>query len=172
MTVTFERAAGDHNQSTPGTNSGGQQKGGRRAGHASEWNGERKRMDLQAASLVVSSLSRLFPLAPYIDAVFNMRLHETHPDLYRLFELYVPPHERSVMRALRKVLGALGDFGASIPTVRALARNSNVFTIVDANYQALGETLIWTLRAGLGNGFTDELERAWNAALDLGSGGS
>lgn len=118
-----------------------------------------------AASLVLASLPKVIRHAQSVDAIFNDRLLDTHPEVYRRFAIHLPPNERSFVRALRPVLENLGSFGAILPTVRALAETDKVYSLVDANYVALSETLIWTLRRCLGPAFTVEIERAWWATL-------
>lgn len=97
--------------------------------------------------------------------MFNARLLDAHPDVYRLFVVDIEPQERRLVQTLRFVLGHLGLFGGILPTVRALACSHKVCRLIDAHYEALRETLIWTLRRSLGAGFSVEVERAWHDAL-------
>ncbi len=42
-------------------------------------------MDARSMSLIRDSLAKLIPIAGQADALFNVRLLDTYPDLYRLF---------------------------------------------------------------------------------------
>jgi len=122
-------------------------------------------MDDRAISLVLKSFTELIPIAEQADAMFNARLLETCPDIYRLFAEDVEPEDRKLVRTLRLVFGHIGRFGAILPTVRTLASSHRVCRLIDAHYRELTRTLMWTLRRSLGDRFTVEVERAWHDAL-------
>lgn len=122
-------------------------------------------MDERAMSLVLASLRSLIPKIEQADAMFNARLLETYPDIYRRFAMDIEPQERSPVQTLGLLLGHMGRFGAIAPAVKALAPSRKVCRLIDAHYEALAETLMWTLRRSLGATFTAEVERAWCGAL-------
>ncbi|MBN9547924.1 MAG: hypothetical protein J0H31_03315 [Alphaproteobacteria bacterium] len=126
-------------------------------------------MDEHTAFLIRSSIAKLTPMAERVDVLFNERLLDIYPDVFRLFALDISPEERKLTQTISIVLVHLGYFGAILPTVKALARSHKVFRLVEMYYDALGETLIWTLRRSLGAGFSSEVERAWNSALSRNS---
>jgi len=122
-------------------------------------------MDERANCLVVASLKNLIPMTEQADAMFNARLLETYPDVYRVFASDFGPQERSFTRTIRLILGHLRCFGEIASTVKVLAQSDRICRLVDLHYQALAETLMWTLRRSLGATFTIEVERAWMGAL-------
>lgn len=122
-------------------------------------------MDEHTAFLIRSSIAKLTPMAERVDVLFNERLLDIYPDVYRLFALDISPEERKLTLTISIVLVHLGYFGAILPTVKALAPSHKIFRLVEMYYDALGETLIWTLRRSLGAAFSCEMERAWNSAL-------
>ncbi|RTM07311.1 MAG: hypothetical protein EKK31_12060 [Hyphomicrobiales bacterium] len=126
-------------------------------------------MDEHTAFLIRSSIAKLTPMAERVDVLFNERLLDIYPDVYRLFALDISPEERKLTETISIVLVHLGYFGAILPTVKALAPSQRIFRLVEMYYDALGETLIWTLRRSLGAGFSSEVERAWNSALSRSS---
>ncbi|MGO4686134.1 hypothetical protein [Hyphomicrobium sp. 2TAF46] len=127
-------------------------------------------MDERSCSLILRSLGKLFPATELVDAMFAARLLNRHPDVYRVFATGIEPQETRLVHTLRLVLGEFRRFGAILPTVRGLARSHKVCRLIDNHYEALGETLIWTLRLCLGAGFSAETERAWHEALHASPG--
>ena len=126
-------------------------------------------MDERSASLILSSVTKLMPMAERVDVLFNERLLDVYPDVYRLFALDIAPEERSLTQTIGLVLAHVRQFGAILPAVKALKRSRKMFGLVEMYYDALGETLIWTLRRSLGVGFSSEVERAWHSALGRSS---
>ena len=60
--------------------------------------------------------------------------------------------------------------------VRSLGARLAGYGVRDKDYDTVGQTLLWTLRKGLGEAFTDDVEAAWSnvyaalaAAMQSGS---
>ncbi|KRE07142.1 hypothetical protein ASE63_23130 [Bosea sp. Root381] len=119
----------------------------------------------RAISLALASLETMGSEAEQADIMFNIRLLETYPDVYRVFCMDFAPEERSFLRALAFILAHAGPFGAIGPTVRALAPSDKVCRLISSRYHELEETLMWTLRRRLGVAFTAEVENAWRSVL-------
>ncbi|GLI94261.1 globin domain-containing protein [Methylocystis echinoides] len=122
-------------------------------------------MEKSAISEGLACIHDLCPISRSADAMFSVRLLDTYPDVYRLFALDIEPRDRRLMHVLGLVVAHVRDFGAVSPTVTALARSHAVFRLIETHYEAIAETLIWTLRRSLGEKFTIEAERAWLSAL-------
>lgn len=122
-------------------------------------------MDQRAISLIVASLDDLHPVSQKVDDLFHMRLLDTCSEVYRLFVMDIEPHERRLVHAPGLILAQVRHVGAIAPTVAMLARSQRLFRLIDTHYEALAQTLIWTLRRVLGDSFTIETERAWWSAL-------
>uniref|UniRef100_A0A9E7ZRT2 Globin domain-containing protein n=1 Tax=Bosea sp. NBC_00436 TaxID=2969620 RepID=A0A9E7ZRT2_9HYPH len=123
-------------------------------------------MDHRSRSLILTNIVALFPIAEQTDATFANRLLETYPEVYRLFAMEIASQERSLVLTLRLMFGNSRQFEEVLPIVQELARSHRIYRLIEPHYQALAETLIWTLRRSLGTGFTGEAERAWLRALD------
>ncbi len=122
-------------------------------------------MDDRSISLILSNIAKLMQMAERVDVMFNERLLDVHPDVYRLFVFDIPPAERKLTLAICRLMDQLRYHGAILPAVKALAQSNKTFRLVEMNYDALGETLIWTLRRSLGASFRCDVERAWRKAL-------
>lgn len=57
-----------------------------------------------------------------------------------------------------------------LPAAEDLARRHVGYGVTKAQYATVGAALLWTLRQGLGEAFTPEVEAAWAAAYVLLSG--
>lgn len=124
-------------------------------------------MDERAIFLIRDSLAQLIPIAGQADAMFNIRLLDTYPELYRIFAMDIDERDRSFVGLLVIAVERLRLHGAIMPAASVLLRERKVYRVVHDNYVAVGLTLIWTLRRCLGAGFTVEVERAWQKALVL-----
>lgn len=122
-------------------------------------------MDHDSISLVLACIHDLCLVSRSADTMFSLRLLDTYPDVYRLLAMDIDPHDRRLMHVLGLVVVHVRDFGAISPTVAALAQSHKVFRLIEVHYEAIAETLIWTLRRSLGEKFTIETERAWLSAL-------
>ncbi|MFJ6322007.1 MULTISPECIES: hypothetical protein [unclassified Rhizobium] len=122
-------------------------------------------MDQYTLSLIEQSLDQLDPVSDGVDTMFAHRLLDAYPDVYRLFAIDLEPQARKLLPTLRLMVDELPRFGALLPSVRALAYSRKICRMVDAHYQPISETLLWTLRRSLGCRFTNEVERAWRETL-------
>ncbi|KAB2680895.1 hypothetical protein [Brucella pseudintermedia] len=122
-------------------------------------------MEERTISLIQSSLDGLGPISQKAEDLFHRRLLDSYPEVYRLFFMDTEPEDRRLVHLLGYVSGHIRHTGAIAATVRILAQSNKVFRLIEAHYEALAETLIWTLRRSLTDSFTNEVERAWMRAL-------
>lgn len=118
-------------------------------------------MNKNSVDIIQGSFEQLVPIADQVDAMFNARLLDTHPEVYRIFVLDVEPHARKLVQALAPVVRNLNKVGGIRPAMRELAHQQKVYRVAETYYQAIEATLIWTLRRSLGASFTGDVERAW-----------
>ncbi len=57
-----------------------------------------------------------------------------------------------------------------VPVLSELGRRHADYGVEDRHYETVGDALIWTLRQGLGDGWSLAAENAWTAAYGLVSG--
>lgn len=122
-------------------------------------------MDQCTLLLVEKSLDHLDSVSDGVETMFAHRLLDAYPEVYRLFAMDLEPQARRILPTLRLVMDEIPRFGALLPSVRALACSREICRMVDAHYQPISETLLWTLRRSLGCRFTNEVERAWREML-------
>jgi hemoglobin-like flavoprotein len=54
-----------------------------------------------------------------------------------------------------------------IPVVRDLGRRHAEYGVAEGHYETVGTALMWTLKKGLGEAFSPELENAWATVYGL-----
>ena len=75
-----------------------------------------------------------------------------------------------LMAALGFVVHGLSRAETTLPTVQDLARRHVGYGVEERHYATVGQGLIGTLEAGLGEAFTQEARAAWTAAYGLLAG--
>ena len=117
--------------------------------------------------LVQSSFAKVAPISAKAAELFYGRLFEIAPQVKPLFRGPLDEQGRKLMATLGFVVGGLDDVAAVVPAAEMLALRHVKYGVAPDHYAAVGETLIWTLRQGLGGDFTSEVEAAWAAAYAL-----
>jgi nitric oxide dioxygenase len=118
-------------------------------------------LTVRQISLVRSSFAEVAPIADLAAGLFYDRLFAVLPEVRRLFPADLGPQRTKLMQALALAVASLDRPEAILPVLRELGRRHAGYGVVDAHYAAVGESLLWTLRQGLGDGFTPEVEAAW-----------
>lgn len=124
-------------------------------------------MDSETVARVQTSFKKLVPVADQVGADFYARLFAAYPEVRPMFAEDIGPQSKKLVQMLALVVNGLDKLHAILPAVRKLARNHNGYGVVDAHYEAVGETLIATLRGELADAFTPEVEAAWTEAYGL-----
>lgn len=121
-------------------------------------------MEKNTVNLVQTSFKKLLPVADQVGEAFYARLFEAYPAVRPMFAQDIGPQSKKLVQMLALVVNGLDKLDAILPAVQQLARRHNDYGVVDAHYDAVGDTLLWTLRHGLGSDFTPEVEAAWTDA--------
>ena len=115
-------------------------------------------------ALVQASWRRVLPISDLAAELFYRRLFELDRSLERLFHGDMAVQGQKLMTMLATVVGKLDRLGALLPAVERLGRAHVGYGVEPAHYDTVGVALLDTLRAGLGDAFDVETERAWAAA--------
>jgi nitric oxide dioxygenase len=121
-------------------------------------------MNEETVRQVQQSFKALVPRADEVGVLFYARLFDTYPEVRRMFPDDIKPQAKKLVQMLAVVVGSLHRFDTILPAVADLARRHNGYGVVEEHYEAVGLSLIWTLRCGLGAGFTPAVEQAWMEA--------
>jgi hemoglobin-like flavoprotein len=112
-------------------------------------------------ALVQLSWQKVVPIKEKAAELFYGRLFELDPTLRPLFKGDMVVQGGKLTTMLNAVITGLNNLDAIVPAAQALAKRHVAYGVKPAHYQTVGAALIWTLKQGLGKGFTPETEAAW-----------
>ena len=134
-------------------------------------------MTNEQIKLVQDSFRQVAPIAETAAQLFYARLFELDPDLELLFKGNLSEQGRKLMQMLGLAVNSLDRMDQLLPVVRSLGARHVSYGVRDKDYDTVGRALLWTLRKGLGEAFTPDLEAAWSnvyatlaSAMQSGSG--
>jgi hemoglobin-like flavoprotein len=111
--------------------------------------------------IVQSTWALVAPIKDEAAAMFYGKLFEMDPSLSSLFKGDMKEQGRKLMAMITTAVNSLTRLDALVPAVQQLGRRHNGYGVADAHYATVGAALLWTLEAGLGAAFTDEVKDAW-----------
>jgi hemoglobin-like flavoprotein len=114
--------------------------------------------------LVQATWAELVPVADAAAKLFYHRLFTLDPSLKALFRGDMDAQGRKVMSMISFAVKGLNRVEALLPGLRALGQRHAAYGVRDEHYATVGEALLWTLREGLGEAFSAEVEQAWSSA--------
>ncbi|MEM7749368.1 MAG: globin family protein [Pseudomonadota bacterium] len=127
-------------------------------------------MTPEDVAIVQSSFAKVVPISDEAGRMFYGRLFNTAPDVRPLFRGDLDEQSRKLMQMLATVVGGLSDLEKIIPAAQKLAVRHVDYGVTAAQYEPVGEALIWTLSEGLGDQFDADTEAAWRRAYAALSG--
>ena len=134
-------------------------------------------MTNEQIKLVQDSFRQVAPIAETAAQLFYARLFELDPDLELLFKQNLSEQGRKLMQMLGLAVNSLDRMEQLLPVVQSLGTRHVSYGVRDKDYDTVGQALLWTLRKGLGEAFTPDVEAAWSdvyatlaSAMQSGSG--
>lgn len=98
---------------------------------------------------------------------FYSHLFVTHPELREMFPLTMDAQRDRLVGALGRIVSNVDQLGDVVPYVEQLGRDHRRFTVVAEHYDAVGASLLWTLRHFLGDAWTADVARDWADAYGI-----
>jgi hemoglobin-like flavoprotein len=123
--------------------------------------------DARTVELVQASWAKVAPIADTAATLFYGRLFELDPSLRLLFKSDLGEQKMKLMQTLAVAVDGLGNTAKLVPVLRHLGARHVGYRVSDRHYDVVGEALLWTLRQGLGEDFTPEVEAAWTEIYGL-----
>ncbi|HTN92077.1 MAG TPA: globin family protein [Sorangium sp.] len=111
--------------------------------------------------LVQRSWAKVMPISDAAAALFYQRLFELDPSTRSLFKNDMAEQKKKLMQTLAVAVDGLSNLGKLVPVLQSLGVRHHGYMVTDHHYDVVGEALLWTLREGLGDGFTRDVETAW-----------
>jgi hemoglobin-like flavoprotein len=96
-----------------------------------------------------------------IGDVFYSKLFIDVPYVQHLFKIPREEQSKKLIEMLSTVIGRLDRLDELTEEIRQLALRHVDYGVKAADYKAVGEALIWTLKQGLGSDWDNEVEMAW-----------
>lgn len=121
-------------------------------------------MTPEQITLVQTSWAQVAPIADQAADIFYDRLFEIAPEARPLFAEDMAKQKRALMGMLATAVNGLNRLDTILPAVKALGERHVDYGATDAHYDLVAAALLYTLRKGLGEGFTPPVEEAWTKA--------
>lgn len=118
-------------------------------------------MNAQQIKLVKESWGFVIVKPEEAGQMFYTRLFETAPELQHLFHGNIKEQARKLMSMVTLIVSKLERLDTVIQEIKSLAVRHNKYGARREHYSAVGDSLIWTLKKGLGDRWTIETETAW-----------
>jgi hemoglobin-like flavoprotein len=111
--------------------------------------------------LVQGDWEKVVPIAETAATLFYDRLFSLDPSVKGMFPTDLSEQKKKLMQTIGVAVKGLSDLGALVPAVQALGKRHAGYGVKPQHYDTVGAALLWTLKAGLGDGFDGEHESAW-----------
>lgn len=120
-------------------------------------------MTQKQVGIVKSSWSIVKTLDPeVVGSLFYGRLFEIAPELKPLFRNPIPEQSKKLLAMLSYVINKLDKLNEVADEVARLGQRHLQYGVKEEHYGIVGEALLLTLKKGVGNSWTDEMEEAWS----------
>lgn len=117
--------------------------------------------------LVQDSFSQVEPIAEKAAEIFYDALFGIDPSLKPLFRNDMKVQGRKLMTMLKAAVDGLDDLEALVPALQQLAKRHNDYGTKKSHFTPVGNALLYTLKTGLGDGFTEEVRQAWVSVIHI-----
>ncbi len=125
-------------------------------------------MSPEQSELIRSTWWRVLPIADDAMQLFYRRLFAVEPDLLPVLARTDLLEQRGKLaQAMSAVVDGLDDIESLSPRLEALGRRHVDYGATAKHYEAVGAALLWTLRQGLGDAWSEPAEAAWRDAYAL-----
>jgi nitric oxide dioxygenase len=114
--------------------------------------------------IVQESFAKVAPISDQAATIFYDRLFEVAPSVKAMFPSDMTEQRKKLMATLAVVVNGLSNLESVLPAASALAIRHVAYGAKAEHYPVVGGALLWTLKRGLGEAWTDEVAAAWTAA--------
>ena len=98
---------------------------------------------------------------------FYAHLFVTHPELREMFPLAMDGQRDRLVGALGRIVSNVDELDGIVPYVQQLGRDHRRFAVIAEHYDAVGGSLLWTLKHFLDKEWTADVARDWSDAYGL-----
>ena len=123
-------------------------------------------MNAAQQELVRATFAKLAVMPEVAGALFYERLFAANPSFPLLFNNDMRIQSIKLMTMLAMVVYNFPEPGQILPAIRDLAVRHVEYGVKLADYDAVGEALLWTLEQVLEKDFTPAVREAWTLCYD------
>lgn len=123
-------------------------------------------MTQQQIRLVQQSWAGVLPVARQAGLLFYSKLFEAAPGVRHLFKPDISEQANKLVTILGYVVTKLDRMEELLPEVKKLGARHNAYGAEPFHYEVVGQCLIATLKEGLGEGWSAEVQDAWITAYN------
>jgi len=124
-------------------------------------------MTPEQAEMVKSSWAKVVPIADQAAELFYGKLFELDPSLKLLFKGDMTEQGKKLMKMINTAVNGLDRLDEIVPAVQQLGVRHIGYGVKDEHYDTVGAALLWTLEAGLGDAFTENVKESWATVYGL-----
>ena len=92
---------------------------------------------------------------------FYSKLFLENPSVRKMFPKDMNQQYQKLIDMLSTIVGRLDNLEELSSDIAAMAQRHVAYGVKPAQYQKVGEALLWTLEQGLGKDYTPEVKEAW-----------
>ena len=111
--------------------------------------------------LIQQSFRLVEPIADTAADIFYKKLFNYDPSLKKLFKNDIKSQGRKLMSTLKLAVNGLNNLDTLVPVLENMAIKHKGYGVEADDYTPVGNALIHTLKAGLGDQLSRETEDAW-----------
>jgi len=111
--------------------------------------------------LIRESWSKVLPIQETAAELFYGRLFSTYPEVAPLFKGDMKEQGEKLMKMLDQAVGSLDNIEALIDPLKQAGLAHKGYGVNKEDYAKVGDSLLWTLEQGLGEGFDEPTREAW-----------
>ena len=117
-------------------------------------------------NLVQQSWTHVLPIAKNAGLLFYTKLFEAAPGVRHLFKEDISGQANKLVTILGYVVSKLNHMNELLPAVKQLGVRHNDYGAEPFHYEVVGQCLIATLKEGIGDEWTPEIQDAWITAYN------
>jgi len=121
-------------------------------------------LSAEQIQLIRDSWQRVLPIKEQAAELFYARLFELDPSVKALFKGRLDFQGDKLMMTLNVVVNSLDNLTEVEAMLQAMGKRHIIYGVEAAHYETVGAALLWALKPGLGEHFSEEVEEAWVAA--------
>ena len=127
-------------------------------------------MNEHTIKAVQETFALVEPIADKAAEIFYAKLFELDPALKPLFQGDMTEQGAKLMKMIGIAVRGLTRLDDIVPAVQQLGKRHVGYGVEDSHYDTVAAALLYTLGAGLGDAFTEEVKAAWTDVYMLLAG--